>query len=222
MYFQFYDSLLSDDYLNFINDKYHPGYDSKRMLEFIKTEEYREFLIEIFAVETPKIYKRFESDILKAESKERQESLILFIINSVDEYYEKLGEDKNFDLIYEEFEIDLKRLKSKIIRRFGHLLPPQLLKESSNPWNPKIKWLGNVNLLTTLIYDLWKGQDKGKGNAPSEPLIKVNKKEDLIELICKNFINSKGEAFSPSSLSTYFGPKSINKVKGGNRIEIPN
>lgn len=84
---------------------------------------------------------------------------------------------------------------------------------------PKIQWLGKTNVLATLFYDLWQGQDKGK--APStKPLIKAQKK-DLEALLINNFLDEKGKPLTESTISDYLNTsKPEKRAKEGIRIEL--
>lgn len=89
----------------------------------------------------------------------------------------------------------------------------------------KIKWLGEKNQLPTLLYDLWKGQEKLP--APKEkyalrPLIDASK-EQLMTFIIENFEDSEGNAFVASSLSDILSTskgKEKEKAKGEKRIQL--
>jgi hypothetical protein len=82
--------------------------------------------------------------------------------------------------------------------------------------NPKIKWLGNINVLTTLFYDLMNGQDR------NAPLIETTKK-DIIDLIVNNFVDSDGIQFSKHTIETNLRDSTPEKkAKRGDRIELGN
>lgn len=86
---------------------------------------------------------------------------------------------------------------------------------------PKIQWLGKTNVLATLIYDLWKGQDKIK-RASTKPMIKAEKK-DLEQLLINNFIDSKGKPLTISTVSDYLNTskdKAAKRARIGVRIEL--
>ena len=69
------------------------------------------------------------------------------------------------------------------------------LPNSSKPVNAaKIQWMGKTNVLATLVFNLWQGQDKGKVVASTPPRILAQKK-DLEALLINNFIDSKGGAY---------------------------
>ncbi|GEM_PF-3466425 len=89
----------------------------------------------------------------------------------------------------------------------------------------KIKWLGEKNQLSTLIYDLWKGQEKlpaPKTKYKLRPLIDASK-EQLMTFIIENFEDSEGNAFVASSLSGILSTskgKENEKAKGEKRIQL--
>ena len=84
---------------------------------------------------------------------------------------------------------------------------------------PKIQWLGKTNVLATLIFDLWQGQDKIK--QPSTiSLIKAQKK-DLEALLINNFLDEKGKPLTESTISDYLNKsKPEKRAKKGIRIEL--
>src|SRR5205814_8786243 len=94
---------------------------------------------------------------------------------------------------------------------------------------PKIRWLGQKNVLGALFYDLWKGQDyilptlkeiveKGvivdkvviMKDVIMPPLIGNKRKSDLEEFLESNFTDENGEPFDPGSFSDYLN-KSASK-----------
>ena len=85
---------------------------------------------------------------------------------------------------------------------------------------PKIQWLGKTNVLVTLIYDLWQGQNKGK-DIPSTPPQIIAQKKDLEALLINNFIDSKGKPLTQSVISDYLNTsKPEKRAKKGVRIEL--
>jgi hypothetical protein len=84
---------------------------------------------------------------------------------------------------------------------------------------PKIQWLGKTNVLATLFYDLLKGQEKGKGIETS-PLLKAEK-QDIVNLLVNNFLDSKGNPLSEVTISHYLNKSKIEtRAKIGSRIEL--
>lgn len=83
--------------------------------------------------------------------------------------------------------------------------------------NLKLKWLGNVNLLTTLFYDLSQG-NKSK-NIPA--LINATPKE-IENFILINFIDSNSDPFSQETIKTNLKPskQKEKRAKGEISIEI--
>jgi len=84
---------------------------------------------------------------------------------------------------------------------------------------PKIQWLGKTNLLTTLFYDLWQGQDK-REEPSTIPIIKAQKK-DLEALLINNFLDKKGKPLTVSTISDYLNTsKPEKRAKQDVRIEL--
>lgn len=105
---------------------------------------------------------------------------------------------------------------SHLIQTFNEIY---LTPQSSS--TPKIQWLDKTNVLATLIYDLWKGQDKVK-RASTRPMIKADKK-DLEQLLINNFIDSKGKPLTISTISDYLNTskdKAAKRARIGVRIEL--
>jgi len=80
----------------------------------------------------------------------------------------------------------------------------------------KLQWLGQLNILGTLFYDLRKGQDGGS------PYLSGSV-EDVKRVVIKNFIDSEGNDLSKATLDTIFMPsRSEKRANIGDRIELPN
>lgn len=117
------------------------------------------------------------------------------------------------------FELYKPILIDKILNLSQTLNEIYLTSQSSS--TPKIQWLGKTNVLATLIYDLWKGQDKIK-RASTKPMIKADKK-DLEQLLINNFIDSKGKPLTISTVSDYLNTskdKASKRARIGVRIEL--
>jgi hypothetical protein len=84
---------------------------------------------------------------------------------------------------------------------------------------PKIQWLGKTNILATLFYDLWQGQEKFK-EPSTRSLIKAQKK-DLEALLINNFLDEKGKPLTESTISDYLNSsKPEKRAKEDIRIEL--
>jgi hypothetical protein len=103
------------------------------------------------------------------------------------------------------------------VSSFANLIEDIYLRSNSSI--PKVQWLGKTNVLATLIYDLWKGQEKSK-ELSTKPLLQASKK-DLEALLINNFIDSKGNALTESTISDYLNSsKPEKRPKKGVRIEL--
>jgi hypothetical protein len=129
---------------------------------------------------------------------------------SINVYYEKFIEgleqiQKLFTMHFEKNSLEYKvNLLDNISRKDNN---------NTNPTS-KIKWLGNVNVLITLFYDMLKGQD---GNAP---LIEADEKV-VKSLIFNNFSDAEGNELSTNTLETYFR-RTEDRAPRGTRIELCN
>lgn len=119
-------------------------------------------------------------------------------------------------------EIHLSGAKKGLINLFPYLMEDTIALNNNatgETSSPKIQWTGTLNILTSLFYELWKGQDKVKGTT-SKSIIKAQKK-DLIDLIKNNFLDKDGNIIPESTLSDYFNEsKPQNRAKVGKRIEL--
>lgn len=121
---------------------------------------------------------------------------------------------------------DHQKCQNEIIAKLQNCISYLNENYFSNPVNTldknpqKIQWLGKTNILATLFYDLWQGQDKGKGVAATPSQIKAQKK-DIEALLINNFIDSKGKPFTASVISDYLNKsKPEKRAKKGVRIEL--
>ncbi|HEY1870904.1 MAG TPA: hypothetical protein VGG71_07590, partial [Chitinophagaceae bacterium] len=81
---------------------------------------------------------------------------------------------------------------------------------------PKLQWLGKTNVLLTLFYDLFNGQD-GK-----EPLLNAQK-NDVKQFLKNNFLDADGNPLSDATITTIFTPsKEDKRANKGDRIELKN
>ena len=88
--------------------------------------------------------------------------------------------------------------------------------KTQNTSTRKIKWLGKINVLTTLFYDLLHGQDKER------PLIESSL-DDIEALILNNFLDADGKELSKDTIHTILRSDKYDKrAKKGDRIEIGN
>lgn len=102
----------------------------------------------------------------------------------------------------------------KLIQASNQDVIPSLGFEAGT--GPKIQWLGNVNVLITLFYDLLYGQDN------HAPLIKIEEKV-LKSFLKSFFIDAEGNELSESTINTLFTEvKHKKRAMKGNRIELTN
>lgn len=155
------------------------------------------------------------------KTEETQKQIVKGAISKIDYYIAKLSKSKVVIEHHPFFITDLNQLKEDIILKFHHLMPERnIAVANSIKTTPKIQWLGKTNVLATLIYDLWQGQDKGSKLPSSKPLIKAQKK-DLEQLLIDNFIDAKGKPLTMSTISDYLNTsKPEKRAKKGIRIEL--
>jgi hypothetical protein len=144
------------------------------------------------------------------------------VLSEIDLYITRINENKTLNKEYPAFLTLLKSFKEDVVLKYAYLLDSASSSTEvfSQP-QPKIQWLGKTNLLATLIYDLWQGQNgKEKGNPNSKPMIKADKK-DLEALLLNNFLDKDGNTLSASTVSDYLNSsKPEKRAKRGARIEL--
>lgn len=135
----------------------------------------------------------------------------------------QLTNDTSINVYYEKFIEGLEQIQKLFTMHFEKNsleykvnLLDNISRKDNNNTNPtsKIKWLGNVNVLITLFYDMLKGQD---GNAP---LIEADEKV-VKSLIFNNFSDAEGNELSTNTLETYFR-RTEDRAPRGTRIELCN
>jgi len=126
---------------------------------------------------------------------------------------------------YPFFLADLEAIKADSLEKFKYFedlansIPKETNVESDQVENVaishKIKWKANINVLSTLFFDLLNGQ-----NGP--PIIETTSKS-LIDLIVNNFVDGDGMPLKRSTIETHFSTEKTHKrAKIGDRIEIGN
>ncbi|PQV56095.1 hypothetical protein CLV53_1462 [Sediminibacterium magnilacihabitans] len=163
------------------------------------------------------------SKLIHSESTEEKQRLsIQSVLSEIDLYITRINENKTLNKEYPAFLTLLKSFKEDVVLKYAYLLDSASSSTEvfSQP-QPKIQWLGKTNLLATLIYDLWQGQNgKEKGNPNSKPMIKADKK-DLEALLLNNFLDKDGNTLSASTVSDYLNSsKPEKRAKRGARIEL--
>jgi hypothetical protein len=154
--------------------------------------------------------------IVTDKTEEQQKLAIKQILSNIEYYLKELEGWKNYTF----FAADLKQLKENIIIKFSYILGDFKIATEIETSNPKIQWLGKTNVLATLIYDLWQGQEKGRNEASTIPMLKAQKK-DLEELLLNNFLDKEGKPLKASTISDYLNvSKPESRAKEGTRIEL--
>lgn len=101
-------------------------------------------------------------------------------------------------------------------QQFGFVAKPVAKQSDKSDNASKLQWLGQLNVLGTLFYDLRKGQD---GGAPY-----ISASVELVKrMLMDNFVDSEGYSLSKATLDTIFMPSRPEKRANiGDRIELPN
>lgn len=236
--FKNYDELLFGDGLQSENEEFYLGGIKLDQGDGLKTyycDDGGLFLtIDKFWISRSRDYARklFRDTEEKLEALKKEE-LIAFVkkfkyhLEHIQEGFTTKKGD-TIKLFFDQFNAIIPKLNSRFKLQFEILQIPfqdslihenQDVKElNTNTKNnvEKIKWLGQLNVLTTLFYDLLNGQDKG------QPLIEASPKV-LEEFICNNFVDSEGHELSKGTVESYLKrSKPEKRAKRGDRIELGN
>jgi hypothetical protein len=175
------------------------------------------FIIECYDIREEVTLEQIQEEVLTILDEKKAHLYLKYIISNIHQIVSKLEALKLDDHLEPYRETIIARLYVCI----QHLHKTYLQMEPDTSGQArKIKWLGNTNVLATLIYDLWKGQDKGKGTSSTKPLLEAQKK-DLENLLINNFIDSKGNPLTLATISDYLNSsKPEKRAKKGVRIEL--
>lgn len=165
-------------------------------------------------------------DELEKEAQQRIDEITMSKPDMVDSFAKAIIKELNAVIVSiatleenNKYELS-KSIINKKAKLFLARLELSFLKHTPLAIQNKIQWLGKTNLLTTLIYDLWQGQDKGSKVPSTKPLIKATKK-DIENLLINNFIDEKGKPLTISTISDYLNTsKPETRAKIGKRIEL--
>lgn len=219
-HFSFYDIMIITYSLeNLANDYVGSTLKTGRMPFDANTAECEEYILMKCSGVNAKIMNALDSSLFVEQPISERKFKIEFAISRIHYYLEKLpaihADKVAIDLIFQ----SLSDLEFDIENRFEFILGK---KGESIANKPKIQWLENTNLLTTLFFEMLNGQDKGKSAPIRQPLIKSTIK-DIARLINENFIDAKGNPIPMSTLSDYLSKSSVknsNKLQKGYRIEL--
>lgn len=221
--FEYYEEILGNIRLRNIEKKYKDLLSIPDPKNLTGITTLSNFLINSSIFNSKKLLNLMEEKIDNQSTKESQFINFSKFLGELDKYIKRLEEDIFFKDLYSFFATDLRNRKEELVIKYNYLNEVSLLKDTKvvlQNHSNKIQWLGKTNVLATLLYDLWKGQDKGKGKAVTSPLIKADKK-DLEKLLIENFIDSKGEPLTIATISDYLNTsKPEKRAKIGSRIEL--
>lgn len=221
-----------DEYVSVLEEIYDENFTDrdKRITKYCRllNQDYSDFPSEVvlpfggnFTVECYDIRERvtlasIQEEVLKVLDEKKVQVYVKYIISNLNQVVKKVGglNLENTLLAYRDAVVE--KLQACIL----HLRETYLnVEQSEVSITPKIQWLGKTNVLATLIYDLWKGQEKGKQQT-TQSYLKAQKK-DLVALLLNNFIDSEGKPLNPDTVDDYLNSsKPQKRAKQGVRIEL--
>ncbi|MEP7371939.1 MAG: hypothetical protein ABI675_01040 [Chitinophagaceae bacterium] len=174
------------------------------------------FIVECYDIREKLDLEVIQEEVLKILDDQKIRIYMKYILSNIRQIIKKIQSLKLNEnllpyqiLIVEKLQTCIEHLKQTYLE----------VGQTDNNITPKLQWLGKTNVLTTLIYELWQGQEKGKQTS-TKPLIKAQKK-DLEALLINNFLDSKGKPLSFSTITHYLNTsKPETRAKKGVRIEL--
>lgn len=178
------------------------------------------FTIECYDLREKVTLENIQEEVLKVLDEKKVQIYVKYIVSNLNQIVKKIEALKFDNGIVAYRDTVAEKMKSCI----RHLKETYLsLVQSEYQETPKVQWLGNVNQLGALFFDLWKGQ-KGTKNDPKQlrPLISVKGKKELMDFLIKNFVNRHGEPLSHTSFSDYLNSSEDKQMAKPtkNRIEL--
>ncbi|MBK7311197.1 MAG: hypothetical protein IPI93_10490 [Sphingobacteriaceae bacterium] len=191
----------------------------KKGITFINSETNEKYFLSISrnSIYECYLYRQHEAEIIirKAVRKSKNEEQFKIVLKIYILELESIRKD------LEKIELPKRLEKFKVWVLREHIFFISRLKQTylsdinaKELRQPRLKWLGQVNQLGTLFYDLLKGSN-GKDESGKQqdfpPLISASI-EDLMALIENNFVDKQGKPFSHSFLQDLLS-SSKNKLK---------
>ncbi|OYZ00989.1 MAG: hypothetical protein B7Y37_08820 [Sphingobacteriia bacterium 28-36-52] len=219
--FEFYKVLQSNKRVSILNEAYYELIGIPDPDNLIKGLTFVDYLKSESLSKSKEILTKIELQIENNNSAEGISLMINLKLKELEDTILSLNTDTYFNDEYHFFITDLENIRNILLNKYDFLRKGQTNKSIANSSaNNKIQWLGKTNVLATLLYDLWKGQEKGKGKPNTPPMLKADKK-DIERLLIENFIDSKGEPLTVSTISDYLNTsKPEKRAKIGTRIEL--
>lgn len=221
--FEFYEVIKSEKRVSNLSDAYYELIGIPDPDNLIKGLTFIDFLKRESLSKSKEILSKIELHIENNNSAEGIGVFINLKFRELDDVILALSADSFFNDEYHFFITDLENIRNILFKKYDFLRKGEAKKSNTNSsTNNKIQWLGNTNVLATLIYDLWQGQDKGRGKPSSPPMLKADK-QVLERLLTDNFLDSKGNPLKLDTISDYLNTsevKNVKRAKAGKRIEL--
>lgn len=161
-------------------------------------------------------FKAVEVGVLNAGDNLKEKNFLRKIIDDID-FLISRNKERNELQKYSFIETVLESMKEWLVAKYSFKeAKPQLSQPQLS--THKMQWLGNINILTTLFYDLLNGIKSEN----IQPLIKATPK-DIERLIVENFIDQDGNDFQMgSTIKDYLKPskQSSKRAKGEIYIKV--
>lgn len=223
MTFYLYDRLISLKNIDILKDWHFEDCKTTLWTGEIPMPTFTSYLTDKSIIISKEVSQYIDSQIQLESTKEGQQLKLARHMSEIDSYIQKMEANTFLNPEYDFFIKDLSKIKLDILAQYAHLKEEPAI--SKIPIQNKIQWVGNINLLTTLFYDLLNGQEKGigKNKITTPPLIKCQKK-DIERLLAENFIDVNAKPLKESTISDYLNKseaKSSSKLHSGSRIELP-
>lgn len=174
------------------------------------------FTVECYDIREGFTLEAIQSEVLTVLDEKKVQVYVKYIISNLNQVLSKvlsLSLPKEFktyqNVIADKLQLCIEHLKTTYLK----------LEHVNSATTPKIKWLGKTNVLATLIFDLWQGQEKDK-HTKTQKMIEAQK-QDLVALLLNNFVDSKNNPLKETTVDDYLNTsKPEKRAKKGIRIEL--
>lgn len=185
----------ADEWIKYIEfDKNQQGYQV--------TEYFKDYILEHLAVERVKAITAIDLVLFDEKNQKEVVKRIDILFATFSDYQTKADADPEF-IKYGINEV-YKSLSDYLISKRGRIYSRPYI-ETAMPI-AKLQWMGQLNQLVTLFYDL-----KNKNTNTGKPFIIEQSKADLVGFIVNNFLDKDGNAISRDSVETGLKPSKPDK-----------
>jgi len=212
----FYEYLIIEGSFSTIQDKFLE--DNFPNITDIKCDEYINYIFSLSKENIILLSNEIDADLLIEQTDSLRAFKFEITLTTIKLIIDKIKRFKGDQITNEKFCDDLSELLIDLNEKYKSLI--HVSEKIKKEITPKIQWLGDIKVLTTLFFELLNGQEKLSGKPSTKKMLKCEK-QDLTKLLVENFIDIKGNLLNKDTIEGYFNSSKPNeKSKIGVRIEM--